>query len=362
MHPIRPSLLAAACCAAAGLLPAQTSFISPVTASAAAGSTQNSFPWASGVVRRYQQIHSDITMAGAIKSLATRVNENTTNYTGTATLDLEMFMGQAATGYDGISQIFDNNYLAQTKTKVLTRKIVTLGPQGQNTTPIGVFTNMTILFDTPFPYAPTQSLIWEAVVYQNTIVTSFGASDADVSTMTSGTLTTTGTGCIATGRTAAMTQSAFIQDMGGALSYAVGTTNGPSSAPVVLSIGGTNPNIMVPGIICGGLYTDLLMSFAIGTTTAAGAIPNTEGIGVSMPNTIGGLVFYSQQHAIDPGLSEYFKLANSNGQQVTVPMPNLTKSVKVSRMTNNAGGATAVSGLRFSGSSIGHGLVIRFDF
>lgn len=360
MHPILPAaVVAAAFSLAVADATAQTSQVSPATAATTEGNGSNGFPWTSSTVRRYQQVHSDLTTA-VFKSMAFRANGNSSNYTGTRAIDVELFMGRSL-GYDRVSRVFDQNYLPNTKMQVLKRQVINMGPQGQNSTP-GTFNGTLIKFDQPFPYPAADSLVWEAVVYSNTVSGSFGTIDVDGVTTVAGTLSTTGTGCVATGRSSAMAQSAFMHGRGAAIAYGVGCTNGPSSAPVVISIGATNPNVVLPGIICGGLYTDLLMSFPVGTTSATGTISNGEGFAFVHPNTLGGLMFYSQLHAIDPGLSELIKIANSNGQQVTVPMPDLSKVVKASRMHNNAGGTTATEGILWSsGTSISYALVCRFD-
>jgi hypothetical protein len=273
---------------------------------------------------------------------------------------MEMYMGYSNT-YDLMSTTFDANYIPTTKTQVLKRKVVNLGPQGTNTIP-GVFTGMLIVFDTPFPYAASRSLIWEATVFGNPITGGFRNQDADYSTLTLGSSSTTGTGCVATGQTLPMLQSSSLYDVGGILCYGGGVTRGPASAAVVLAIGSANPNITIPGVICGGIYTNMTLFFPVGVTSATGLINSYQGFAFNFPNTFGGLNFFSQQHALDPGLSVILKVANSNGLSITVPMPNTTKVVKVSRMQNNTNTTTDPKSSFFTTSSIGYGVVTKFDY
>ena len=53
-----PSLLALSLLAAPVVC--QNTFVSPITAATVEGSSNNVFPFASSVVRRYQQIHGDL--------------------------------------------------------------------------------------------------------------------------------------------------------------------------------------------------------------------------------------------------------------------------------------------------------------
>ncbi len=339
-------------------LTSQTSFISPAAAATAEGNS-NGTMWASGGARRYQQIHSDITTSGAIKGMAFRTDGNTNTYTGIRTVDLELFLGLAPS-YDAASLFFDQNYVPQTKLQVLQRKTLNFGPQGQNSSP-GVFTNHVIPFDTPFAYPASVSLVWEVLIYSNT-GSGFHYQDADRSSTALNSGTVTGTGCTATGRTAPMAQNSQCYDIGGTFAFTAGVTNGPSAAPLLLSIGATNPNVIIPGVICGGIYTDLTMSFPAGTTDANGTVANTYGFVIHFPNTIAGLSFHSQVHALDPGLSEVLKLANSDGKNYIVPNPSVTKIVKVTRMWTQTASTTDPKSVYFIGSAVGYGLTTRFDY
>jgi hypothetical protein len=343
---------------------AQNTIVSPVAATTAEGSTSNTFPWSVATVRRYQQMHDDIGGAPIlINKLSFRINASTVNYLGTATLDLELFMGHSP-HYPNWSFIMANNYLGA-PTQVMTRQNVTFGPQGQSSLPgpMPFTSNMDLVLNTPFPYDGVNALIWEAVIYGNTLSGSVSPMDADTSSVTNGTSTVTGTGCIATGRTTAMAHAISHADMGGHYLFNVTATNGPSNAALLHSLGLSNPNLPVPGL-CSNLLTDLFQVRVIGGTTATGAFTADDPTlsSIVIPNTIGGAVLFSQCHAVDLARPDPIPVSNSNGVTFTVPMPNTTKINRTARIFNNAGGTTATRGIFFNNSTIGHAIVTQFTY
>jgi hypothetical protein len=348
----------------AGTALAQNTIVSPTVATNSEGQSQNVFPWVSAVVRRYQQVHADLGPgAKAIRRLAFRLAEGTTNYTGTWTIDLEMFMGTNQ-GIAASSQFFDRNYLTP-RSAVVARKTINWGPQGQQVSPgpCPFNQNTSVPLDAPHPYpgAPL-ALVWEAVVYANAYAGGGTFQDADVGTITTGTSALTGTGCIAIGRASAMTHGLSLTDVGGYLGMNATVSNGPASAPAVLALGSLDPNLPVPGL-CSNLFTNLLIVIPIGMTDAAGAITTTTS-GAStffFRNTFGGATITTQVHSPDAG-QPGIPLANSNGRSSTVPVPNLTRVCDVMRILNSAGGTTATQGIYFGTSSHGYGLVTQFTY
>jgi hypothetical protein len=338
--------------------------VSPVTAATVEGNSNNVFPFASTVVRRYQQGHGDIAGSPKIISkLSFRVNAPTTatTFTGTAAIDMELFMSNTRP-INQMSFVFANNPVGPITT-VIARKIVNMGPQGMASPPgPNPFTaNMDLVLDTPYPYPGALPLLWEAVVYSNTIAGTFSGLDVDTTNYTSGVSTITGTGCTATGRTAAMTHTGNFVDAGGTLLVNFTVTNGPSSAPAILALGATNPNLAIPGL-CSSLFTDVIVLLSLGATDAAGAITTAEPNGRTfvLPNTLAGAVITSQVHCVDTGRTDPIPVSNSNGRSVTVPTSNTAKTVDCFRLTNNAGGTTATQGVFFGTSNIGHSLVTEF--
>jgi len=200
---------------------AQGAIVSPVGAATVDGSGANGFPFASATVRRYQQIHSDLGAAPLqITSLSFRLSAGTTNYLGTRITDVELYMGEGVSALQP-SYTFDDNYVAP-KTLVIPRSFITFGPQGQAVSPgPNPFTsNMDFLLPAPFLYTGANSLVWEL---HNFGVTTGAAgtytttTDAEQGVVTAGTSTITGTGCIATGQTVAMTHTFTCHDIAGTL-------------------------------------------------------------------------------------------------------------------------------------------------
>jgi hypothetical protein len=345
---------------------AQNTIVSPVAAATVEGNTQNNFPWNSTTVRRYMQIHDDIGgTPKLITKISFRVGQSTTNALGVRTIDMELFMGHGP-NYPNWSYTFANNYVGAPM-QVMPRQNVVFGPTGQAVNPgPNPFTNQDLMLTTPFPYNGVGSCIWEAVIHANPTAVggSFLATDADVSSTTSGTAgTITGTGCIATGRAAAMTHTITHADMGGLYLLNVSVGNGPSTAPLLWALGTSNPNLAVPGL-CTNVLTDLLIILFAGSTDAAGALTTATPTRSTIvtPNSIGGATLFSQVHAIDMGRPDPIPVTNSNGRTFVVPMPNTTQVNKTTRLLNSAGGTTATEAIFFNTSTIGHALVTQFTY
>jgi len=346
-------------------LPAQSqTIVSPVQAANVEGSSNNVYPFGTNVARRYQQIHSDI--GGTVKlitKLSFRMNAGSTatTYSGTTALDTELWMGQSV-DWNKASFSYAANYLAP-PSSVVARKVLTWGPQGANTPPgPEPFLNMDIPLDTPFVYlGSANSLAWEAVLYSYTATAGYaGTMDADGGTYTSGSSSTTSTGCIATGRSVAMTHVVQAYDYAGTLLVSWTIANGPSNAPTFIGLGATNPNLNVPGL-CSPVCTDLLVTLPLGLTDSAGTMNREVTPWILTTNSIAGGVIYSQAHSIDPARPNPITVSNSNGVATTMPSPNSSKVVKVTRIWNDLGGVTATRGA-VTTTTLDYGLVVQFTY
>lgn len=345
-------------------LAAQGTIVSPVGAASTEGSSSSGVPFNTTGARRMLQVHGDLgATPRSFSKLAFRMNAGTTLYTGTRAADIELFMGPSV-GPASISFFYANNFIG-TPTPVIARRTVNFGPQGQAVTPgPNPFTSaMDLPLDAPFVYSGTGSIAWDYVQYSSTLTGTFSSLDGDIGSSTTFASTITGTGCTCTGRTAAMVHGASGIDVGGKLAINFTVTNGPTSAPVILAIGGTNPNTPFPGL-CSSLFTDLTFQLPIGTTSAAGAITTTEAGAATLvlENSIPGVTLFTQTHSLDTGRVGELPLCNSNGRTFTIPTPNLTKVVDVSRVYNNTATATPIEGAYIATFTVGFGLVTEFTY
>jgi hypothetical protein len=348
--------------------PAAT-IVSPAAATAAEGADENNFPFndntiAPGGARRYMQLHGDLGGFKIITRLAFRQNASTVNFTGTRTIDLEMFMGSGRF-VELASFVFAQNYIG-TPIRTIARKIINMGPQGQAVSPgpNSFNANMFLVLDAPFAYSGSTALAWEVVVYSSALMGgSFNFMDADQSSGTTAATAITGVGCTATGRAAPMTHIATYRDQGGILLANFTVTNGPSNAPTLLSMGNTNPNAAFPGF-CSNIYDNATVIFLIGVTNGAGSIATDHAGSATFvfPNTVAGATLFTQAHSLDPGRPNPVKVSNSNGRSGVVPARNTMKVVNVARIFNNVGGTTAIEGVFFADLTIGYGLVTQFTF
>lgn len=348
----------------AGALVAQGSIVSPVGTTNVEGNGSNSFPFSSSTARRYLQIHADLGSTPLlITQLSFRLNAptTTTNYTGTRTYDLELYMG------DGISPMtpsmtYDSNYVAP-KTTVIPRTLITWGPQGQAVTPgPNAFTsNMDLTLPTPFLYSGVNSLVWEVAHYGFTSVGTLGVLDVDGSSTLTAPSTITGAGCVATGQANPMTHTYTVNDSAGTLTLNGTITAAPANSLAIMAIGFSNPNLAFPGL-CGVVFTDAAITQVLGLTTATGTFTADTPTGAMvLPNVLTGVTLYTQAFAVDLGLAFPIQFACSNGRMATVPAPQLGHVNQVTRLWNNVGGTATTQAFCSPTTIVGYGLPVRFS-
>jgi hypothetical protein len=345
-------------------LAAQGTIVSPLSCVAAEGDSNNIFPFGGATVRRYMQIHADLgTTPRVITKIGFRINTPTlsTNYTGTRTHDIEVYMGDGlATSQQLPNLTYDANYAAP-KTTVLPRQLVTFGPTGQSVSPgpNPFQPELEITLATPFVYTGTAPLIWEIAYFGSTAAGTTAAYDADQSTSVTGPSTITGIGCPPTGGTTPMTHAYTINDTAGTLLMNGTITGGPANALALMAIGFSNPNAPAPGVVCSNIYTDGAIVQFLGITSATGTYTADNPTGaIIIPNTATGLTLFTQAFCIDPTNPGLFLIA-SNGRTATVPAVGTAEVNLVTRLWNTAGGTTATSAV-FSTSTIGYALATQF--
>ena len=353
--PLSSLLLCSALCAQ------PQTIVSPAGSANVEGTSNNIYPFGTNTPRRYLQIHSDI--GGAVRlitKLSFRMNgPSTSTYTGTTAIDTELNMGHSV-AWDKASFTFAQNWVTP-PVQAVARKTLTWGPQGQGGNP-APFVNMDIPLDAPFTYLGVlHSLAWEAVVYSYVPNGSYaGTMDAEGGSYTAGASAITGTGCIATGQTAAMTHAFMAYDYAGTLLLGWIVSAGPANALTALAVGTTNPNLAFPGL-CSNVYTDMAATIVLGITDAVGVIDRETTPYILIPNTLPGAILTSQLFALDPARPDPVQVSTSNGRSTTMPFPNLSKVVKVTRVWNDLRGTTATRGA-VTTTTLDYGLVTQFTY
>jgi hypothetical protein len=346
--------------ALAAPLTAQT-IVSPAGFDVLEGDSNNVFPFGQATVRRYMQIHNDLgATPRVITKIGFRVNASTSNFTGTRTHDIEVYMGDGLPSSQQLPNLtFDANY-ASPKTLVLPRQFVTFGPTGQAVNgPNPFLPSLEITLATPFVYTGVLPLIWEVAYFGSTAVGTMSIYDADASTSVTGTSTITGTGCAPSTSTTLMTHTYTVNDTAGTLLMNGTISGGPPNAIALMAIGFTNPNVAVPGL-CGNVYTDAVLLQFLGLTSATGAYTADVATGAFiLPNSAAGITLFTQAVCLDPGSPFPLQLCLSNGRSATVPSPGTAQVNLVTRLWNTAGGTTAPTAA-FATSTVGYGLVTQF--
>ena len=351
-HPLSRALGASLLVVAA--VAAQNTIVSPVQSANTPGGGGNSIPWSSAQYR-YMQVHSDIGGTPlVIRKLAFRQGPSTTNFTGTRLVDLELHMGHTV-GYDVVRHTYNDNFVTP-RINVITRKIVNFGPQGQATNPgPNPFTGMDLVLDVPFPYSGALSLGWDVAMYSNVLTGNWNSANPDQSSSGGSTAgLVTGAGC------GTATHTVSIADNGGVLSTGFALTGAPATQATLLAIGGTNPNLAVPGL-CSPLQTDLAVMLGAGLTNASGAIALGGSASFHLgTNIVQGATLYSQMHTLDPASTNPIPVVNSNGRSFVVPISNTTKVIKATRLYNAS--ATATTANWATVGVVGYALVTQFTY
>ena len=341
--------------------------VSPIGTATSEGNTSNAFPWndtAVSPVRTYMQIHSDLGVAAAvISNIAWRGNGGIGSTTSTRSQDLELYMGWSVS-FDRASFVYANNYAGQ-RTNVFPRQVINWGPLS-GSGPTAPF-NYGIPLTTPFVYVGAFSLCWEAVLHSAS--GSFLTPDAHGASQTSAPVSTTGGGCTVSGQVSPMILVPSAADMGGTIAFGTYVDRAPPNVPVFLAIGSVNPSLPVPGL-CGALYTNLLVTLPIGSSNGVGFLGSYYGTTkyaggpacFGFPNTAPGATIYVQAHAPDVGSTLPIPVVNSDGKQLTLPFPNLTAVVAVTRLFNDSNSVTDPWSMFFNTSTIGYGLVTEFTY
>lgn len=319
-------------------LAAQGSFISPAAAATAEGNSNNNFPWTNTF--HYQQMHGDVRgSARIVKGHAHRRDGLSTTVSLPRTFDVEIWAGEGTFNASTISATFANNYAAA-PTQVFTRKMVNAPDWSTRpTTPPAPF-DFTFTYDTPFAYSGSLDLVWEMAIHATTATSSYVA-DAQSQGSVSSPTTILGTGCVATGRTTAMSHTATYTNNPNTnqLLVTLSVSNGTPSSQGVFLMGATNPALPLPGF-CGTsptLFTSGELQLP-GTTSSTGAM-STGALPIRWNNAFTGAQLYTQAATIDAGLPGGLAISNGRSVQiVAMPAPGLYARIYAS------GQPTATSG------------------
>ncbi len=296
-------------------IPAQTNFTSPRGLNAIEGN--NAFAHWAGA-RRFQQV--DYTQAGTpfvIQSISWRRNGGSSGAAGTRTMDLTVDLGR--TDFGALHLYLDDNFLPGTRSTVFNQNGVVF-PDWSASIPGPTPFDFKVMLATPFVYTGRDALVID-FSFQNTSSNSLLSVDRDFNGPTSppaGALL--GTGCVATGRTAAFahTSGFFNFDILPTplygMRYRLGGTNAPAAGQVVALIDGANANL--PGIFCTTLFALPTWSFPM-RSLSAGLVPDVSFGFTNIPSAVGA-VLYSQLAVLDPGQTP-LPITLSNGRATTIP-------------------------------------------
>jgi hypothetical protein len=341
----------------AAAVPAQSYAVSPPYCANAEGGTWSDTPFA--FVARYQQITGDLRgSARNLQGLSFRRDALLATNTGftSKTLDLEILCSNSS--FAASSATFASNYVGAPSVVFARRSYVTPDLTQQPNGVPGPWV-MSILFDTPFPYAGTGDLLYELKVYSLTSGNGYplDAVSARDSSAT-GAASTVGLGCVTQNGNMSLRGTLLTNTATNTVSLDWSVRRGPSMTTAGLLVGFANPNVPLP-FVCpnsGGnfLYTDGILFSTIGSLDAFGDW-NTPTLNVPFQAAYVGGILTAQAAAVDlpqGGIG----VAVSNGASSTVAAgPSPFQIARV--LVTGAGAATAATG----SVQVGLGFVTRYQ-
>lgn len=280
----------------------------------------------------------------AISSLAFRRDRSAGSSSTARTIDVTILMGK--NDIATFSNTFANNWLS-TPTTVYTMKPtnlpdISVAPPA----PPGPFV-VTIPLDVNFNYDGVDSFMWELLV-DNGVTGTYSMDWSSAAINTAGaTSTALGTGCTTPNGVMSLTTS-FSADVNN-LNLSFSTLRAPSSAPVILALGVSNPNLPVPGL-CTSLYTDALLQVPLGTSGTTGSLSSVV-ISAPWQDSFAGVNLFSQ--VLSPDLSQTgLPLALSNGRQSPLPLTRGGPAPAGIRRTYSTSSSSALTGVAPSTSAV----------
>jgi hypothetical protein len=322
-------LTALAVCAA----PAAQSFtVSPPQYAEYHGTDGNTFPWNN--LFRYQQIDAHLgSMPRVLRGLAWR--HDTNGNWAARTLEVEVLMANSSLA--AASATFAANYAAPAQV-VFVRKNVNTPAWSIPVRALPTPFDFALLHDVPFVHTGQADLLWEVVITNTSMATTFGCNAASSSATTNpGSYTMNGTGCTTPNGSYELRSSITTSRTSNAVTFTWNARSAPGGAASALLLSIVDPDALLPGL-CGRLRAISLLQIN-GTTSNTGAWTPTAGSLPLDPSWV-GLALFAQAVSADPTQGG-IPVALSNG--VRSRIGDVPQPVNMARIYAN-GTPTATSG------------------
>lgn len=270
---------------------------------------------------RWQQL--DQTNMGLTPSLVSRVSwrrDGTSAADPTwiaRTIDMEVVLSNAVMP-GAISETFDANYSGP-PTSVFASRPVNLPDWTAQPASAPAPFNFNLTLDAPWLHTGLEPFLWELRITNNISASDYGNDFQSTpgSTSSSNSGAAIGTGCVATGRTAAMSLTGTAKNQFTRFRLAYAVTNAPATTPVWLNVDFVNSNFAIPGL-CTNVIAAPTINATIGISDATGAVPSFSLENLPFSQSTVGATLYAQALALDFGLGA-LPIALSNGRSLTFP-------------------------------------------
>jgi hypothetical protein len=331
---------------AASGLAAQNFHYQPDGYAAVEGNSSTGIPFSYLSARVHQADSSRIGQPlPLISALAFRRDRSAGTTAVARTVDVTILMGK--TNVATFSNTFANNWLGTPVTVYTTKPTnlpdITVAPPA----PPAPFA-VSIPLDTPYTYDGVDSLLWELQV-DNGVTGTYSMDWVSAATNTAGaTSTLLGTGC--TTPNGAMSLTTSFNTTLNTLNLSFSTLRAPSSTPLVLLFGLSNPNLSLPGLLCTTLHSDGVLQLPLGVSGTTGSLAS-----ITFPLTFNqswaGVDIYSQVVAAD-ATQVGLPLALSNGRQSPLPLTPGGPAPTAMRRTYSIVSSSAPTGVAVSTSAV----------
>ncbi|MBI5849658.1 MAG: hypothetical protein HZB39_01245 [Planctomycetes bacterium] len=293
------------------LAAAQSVYVQPAGYETVEGNSSSGIPFSYASARVQQSDSNRIgVVMPAISMLRFRRDRNAGASGVARTLNVGVTMGK--NDIATFSSSFGNNWLGAPTTVYTIRSTnlpdITLPPPAFP----APFT-VPIVFDVPYYYDGVDSLMWE-IQLGSAVTGTYSLDWVSAATTTNGATTTAlGTGC--TTQNGAMSLTTTFTATATALNLTWSTASGPSSVPLTVLLGLSDPNLAIPGF-CANIRSDAIISVPLGDTGPTGSLAQT----MSFPwsPAFAGWDMFTQTLAPDASQAA-FPLALSNGRRSPMP-------------------------------------------
>lgn len=271
---------------------------------------------------------------------------------GTANKVVTLEIVMAHSDYATVSNVWASNYKDAPRT-VFTKKTVNLPDWTAAKPVVPQDFDLQVKLDVPWLYNRQDAIVWDVINSANTLAAMPQDWQSVNLAHTYGPYPTQLGGACTTANGVMRCDTGFRADATN-IEVAIRVARGPSSAPLVLLVGASDPNLSLPNA-CGVLHVNPIFLFGLGATDASGYMPTTVALRAPFQASYASISLYIQVLSLDAA-NPAKPLVLSNGQLVGAPQAASTQAVTVKRIYSTTPSGTSGTGPSISGCPTVYGI------